>query len=107
MATTQETISFTSGTVSSRIPRYDLIPRAALKRVADRFELGFVKDKERSWNARAANQQGVEDKEFLMDAKLERLKSNDDDDAAAIALACICLCEGTEMRSQGGKAHGT
>lgn len=124
MATTHETILFKSGAVSSRIPRYDLIPRAALKRVADRFELGLVKHKERSWNARAANQECLHDKEFLIAraahaidhafkliAKLEGLTPEDgDDDAAAIAWAGFCLCEGTEaqlLRPQGGQPYGT
>lgn len=121
MTTTVETVSFISGAVSSRIPRYDLIPRAALKRVADRFELGLLKHKERSWNARAANQQCLEDKEFLIAraahaidhaykliAKLEGFLPNDgDDDAAAIAWAGICLCEGTEPRAQGDSSRGT
>jgi hypothetical protein len=70
-----------------------------LKRVADRFELGLRKHGERSWNARAANQQCLEDREFLIAraahaidhalkliAKLEGLSPEDgDDDAAAIA----------------------
>jgi hypothetical protein len=111
MTVTQETVSFTGGAVSSRIPRYDLIPRGALKRVADRFELGLQKHGERAWNARTANQQCLEDKEFLIAraahaidhalkliAKLEGLSPADgDDDAAAIAWAGICLCEGTKM----------
>lgn len=121
MTATQESVCLTSGAVSFRIPRYDLIPRAALKRVADRFELGLLKHKERSWNARSANQECLEDKEFMIArgahaidyafkliAKLEGLAPEDgDDDATAIARAGLCLCEGTETRSQGGQAHGT
>lgn len=113
MVDTQETVWFKSGATSSRIPRYDLIPRAALKRVADRFELGLVRHGEHSWNARAANQECLQDKEFLIAraahaidhalkliAKLEGLSPEDgDDDAAAIAWAGICLCAGTEVFS--------
>ena len=115
MTDTQETVSFTGGAVSSRIPRYDLIPRGALKRVADRFELGSQKHGERAWNARAANQQCLAGKEFLIAraahaidhalkliAKLQGLSPADgDDDAAAIAWAGICLCEGTKILPPG------
>lgn len=66
MVDTQETVCFKSGATSSRIPRYDLIPRAALKRVADRFGLGLVRHGEHSWNARAANQECLQDKELLI-----------------------------------------
>lgn len=62
------TITHASGTISSKIPRFDYIPHAANVALARRFERGVRLRKEGAWNARAANQIVVlGDKEFLIE----------------------------------------
>jgi hypothetical protein len=103
-----ESLIFSSGAASSKIPRYDLIPHNALKRLVERFELGLERHKERSWNGRSS-QEYLLDKEwviaraahaidhaFKLLTKLHRKEPLEDDDAAAIAWAGICLCEATQ-----------
>lgn len=103
-----ESLIFTSGAASSKIPRYDLIPHNALKRLAKRFELGLERHKERSWNGRSS-QEALLDKEWIIAraahaidhafkllTKLHKGLPLEDDDAAAIAWAGICLCEATQ-----------
>jgi len=104
-------VSFPSGATSSRIPRYDLIPYAALIRVAGRFALGEVNHGPKSWNA-LSSQAALEDREFIIAraahvihhaykliAKLSgQLPEDDDDDAAAIAWGGVFLCEATKNK---------
>lgn len=53
---------FESGAVrSSKLPRYDLIPREVLNCLADRLKLGAAKYGEWNW------QKGIADEEFLKD----------------------------------------
>lgn len=99
-----KSVEFKSGAASTKVPRLDLIPYEALCRLADRFELGLERHKEKSWNARQ-NQQALEDKEWVIARavhtihhalkyieKLEgRLADDGDDDAAAIMWAGACL----------------
>lgn len=50
----------------SKIPRLELIPRAALLRLAERFELGIENYKEKSWNALSPNQECLGDREMAI-----------------------------------------
>lgn len=108
----EETIIFSSGAASSRVPRYDLVPRRGMERVAKRFEVGLEKHKERSWNVRN-NPQALSDKEFLIARAVHAINhawrlidklegrpvpNPEDDDASAIAWAGLCLCEATEPK---------
>ena len=109
--TVQPLINFTSGTTSSKIPRFDLIPYKAQLRLAKRFELGLEKHKEKSWNARS-KQDALTDEEFiiarashvihhamkLIAKRTGQLPPDEDDDAAAIAWGGIFLCEATEPK---------
>lgn len=99
-------VTFPSGVTSSKIPRFDLIPRNALIGLAGRFELGEETHKENTWNA-STSQDCLTDKAFILAraghaidhafkliAKLHgRLPDNGDDDASAIAWAGIFLFE--------------
>ena len=109
---TEEKVIFKSGAASTKIPRLDLVPREALIRLADRFELGLAKYGERAWNA-ASSQACLEDKEWLIaraahviDHALKligklrgQLPEDGDDDAAAIAWGGVCLCEARAKRT--------
>lgn len=53
---------FESGAIrSSKLPRYDLIPREVLNCLADRLKLGAAKYGEQNWK------KGIDDAEFLKD----------------------------------------
>lgn len=105
-----EKVVYPSGRSSSKIPRFDLIPRGALVRIADRFEKGQEIHKERAWNARNSDQASLTDKEWVIAranhvvdhalklvAKLSGQMADDgDDDAAAIAWGGVFLCEAVE-----------
>lgn len=84
---------------SSKIPRFDLIPRSALVKLANRLELGLERHKEKSWNAQSANKFEVENSpDFviarvahvidhatkMMDKLLGLSPIDGDDDASAI-----------------------
>lgn len=91
-----------SGAGTSKTPRFDLIPRDALIRLADRYELG-LKYGEDNWR------KGMEDKAYVIERishvvdhalklreKLKgRLPHDGDDDAAAIMWGGAFLCEAT------------
>ena len=108
---------FKSGASSSKIPRYDLIPPEALRKLADRFELGVERHGERAWNARS-NQAPLLDKEFVIARAshaighayklIQKIHTGDftdeDDDAAAIAWAGVCLSEAVDaIKKQNGR----
>ncbi len=101
---------FKSGAASSKCPRFDYIPRQALIRVAQRFELGVKNLGDRAWNATSANQAPLTDREFVIARAthaidhatklIDKLIKGEhlidiDDDAAAIAWAGLFLCEAT------------
>lgn len=106
-------VLFQSGAASSKIPRWDLIPPAALRRLAKRFELGLEKHGDRSWNARS-KQDALQDREWVIarashaiDHALKFLEKyasgkpdDGDDDASAIAWAGICLMMATEKKEE-------
>lgn len=109
-------VQFSSGMTSSKVPRYDLIPPWALRRLAGRFETGLEKHKEKTWNARKAKHPSLTDLEVVryrichviehankLLEKLDGVRPDDgDDDASAIAWGGIFLCEATdELREQG------
>ena len=108
---TRPLVHFTSGTSSSKIPRFDLIPYKAQLRLAKRFEVGLETHKEKSWNARS-KQDALTDEEFiiarashvihhamkLIAKRTGQLPPDEDDDAAAIAWGGIFLCEATELK---------
>lgn len=114
--------TFASGAVSSKNPRYDLLPPEALKRIIRRFELGMERHKEAAWNIRAGNDHFLRDRNWVIERAghaidhsfklIAKLINGDplfgdgvDDDAAAIGWAGICLCQATEalhaMKPQG------
>lgn len=99
-------------TAGSKQPRYDLIPYNSLKALADRFELGENKYKDKSWNAnknhlalldddwiyaRAAH---VVQHALLYMAKMRgEIPDNGDDDAGAIMWGGTVLSEAKRMRN--------
>jgi hypothetical protein len=105
---------FKSGAAGSKIPRYELIPYRAMDRIADRFEHGLAKHKEKSWNA-LSSQDCLSDREWVIArashaidhakkliAKLTgQAEWDEDDDAAAIAWAGVCLGEAVRMLREG------
>jgi hypothetical protein len=98
-------------TLASKKPRYSLIPKAALDALADRFELGQQKYKDKSWNA-LTKQDGLLDDAWviaraehviyhamLIIQKMNGLIPDDgDDDAAAIMWGGTCLHEARRIR---------
>ena len=61
------TIAFAGGkATSSKIPRFDLIPREALVRLADRFKAGIERHKEKAWNALSDNQECLQDVDMIL-----------------------------------------
>jgi len=107
----QHLVNFSSGTTSSKIPRFDLIPYKAQLRLTKRFEDGLETHKEKSWNARS-KQDALQDEEFiiarashvihhamkLIAKRTGQLPPDEDDDAAAIAWGGIFLSEATEPK---------
>ncbi len=93
-----EKVIFKSGASSSKIPRFDLIPRVALIALAHRYELGIERHGTRAWNVSSPDQSPLEDIDFLtarlahvidhatkaIDKLHGRLPDDGDDDAAAI-----------------------
>lgn len=106
----EEKVVFQSGASSSKIPRFDMIPRSALVRLAKRFELGNEKHGPRSWNA-LQNNQALQDKDWIIaraahviDHALKfmakytgQMPDDGDDDASAIMWGGTCLCAATEQ----------
>lgn len=98
-------------TSSSIKPRYSLIPKPALDALANRFKLGEVKHKDKSWNA-LSNQKGLENEDWVISRaehvihhtmlyiqKLKGLIPDDgDDDAAAIMWGGTCLFEAKRVK---------
>ena len=106
----EDKVIFKSGAASTKIPRLDLVPREALNRLADRFELGLEKYGERS-RVPSPSQACLEDKEWLIarlahsiDHALKMIgklrgQLPEDGDAAAIAWGGVCLCEARAKRT--------
>lgn len=103
-----EKVRFPSGATSSKVPRLELIPFAALCRLAARFELGIERHGDDAWNA-LSKQECLRDREFAIAraghvmhhaarliAKLTgRIPDDGDDDAAAVMWGGAFLCEAT------------
>lgn len=53
--------------LSTKGPALHLIPMQALVGLADRFEKGVERKGDKAWNALSANQECLEDKDFLLD----------------------------------------
>lgn len=114
LPTNQENITFKSGAASSRIPRFDLIPRQSLVELADRCALGLERHKEKSWNAASTNQAVLLDDEFIIARAthaidhatkfIEKLRGqrpdDGDNDASAIMWAGMCLSQALHYRKQ-------
>jgi len=91
-------VVFKSGASSTKIPRFELIPRIALVALADRYELGLERHGETAWSILSADQSPLDDKEWLtarlahvidhatkaLDKLHGRIPDDGDDDAAAI-----------------------
>jgi len=104
-------VAMAGGAVSSsELPSLHLIPTEALVRLAQRFDLGVVRKKEKAWNAISLNQQVLADREFILhrighviihamklrDKLLGAAVDDGDDDAGAIAWAGAFLCCATK-----------
>jgi|SRR6185437_11063681 len=61
-----ETVQFSNGKISTRIPRFELTPLAALEALALRHERGVRLKGDGAWNA-LTNQDAVDDKQFVID----------------------------------------
>ena len=100
--------------LSSKIPAFHLIPTVGLERLAQRFELGVERKKEKSWNAISQNQEVLLDRLFLVERlshiihhamKLRDViiqgKKIEDDDAGAIAWGGIfAICSTDAIQKQ-------
>lgn len=97
---------------SSKQPRWDVVPRRALLRLIQRFEMGLERKGDKAWHARSQNQDCLTNHEFVVSRivhvinhayalldKLEgRIPDDGDDDAGAIAWGGIFLCEATDAK---------
>jgi len=98
---------------SSVKPRYGLIPKSALDALANRFDLGETKHKDKTWNA-LVNPEALNSTEWVISRaehvihhamlyiqKLNGLIPDDgDDDAAAIMWGGTCLFEAKRVRDK-------
>jgi hypothetical protein len=106
-----EKVVLAGGTfTSSKIPRFDLIPRQSLVRLSGRFEMGVVRHKEKAWNASKPQHPALLDKEAIIArashaidhaSKLiailtGQMTDDGDDHAAAVMWAGSFLCESAE-----------
>jgi hypothetical protein len=101
------------GVSGSKIPRFELIPMEALIALANRFELGEIKHKEKTWNG-LVNPEALDNKEWITArashvihhalkyiAKLHNLIPDDeDDDAAAIMWGGTVLFEAKRKKDK-------
>ena len=107
-----EKVELAGGTfTSSKIPRFDLIPRSALVRLSGRFELGIERHGSKAWNASVSGHPALSDKEAIVvraahaidhASKLiailtGQMPDDGDDHASAIMWAGAFLCESSEM----------
>ncbi len=106
----EEKVIFKGGASSSKIPRFDLIPRQALVRLAKRYELGIEKHGENAWNIGNENQAPLDDKEWIIarlahvidhaTKAIDKIRGHapidEDDDAAAIMWGGSVLVAATE-----------
>src|ERR1700719_4656443 len=89
-------VTKSGATRSNKVPRYDLIPREGLRRVAERYTMGAEKHGENNWR------KGVRDPEFIQQCKnhlidhmwlyLQQGNINDDN-LAAVAWGAFALME--------------
>jgi hypothetical protein len=94
-----------SGATSSKIPRFDLIPRSALLKMADRFDLGLIKHGKDNWRKGIGNRDyAIERATHVLDhaSKLiEKLEGhepwNGDDDVGAILWGGAFLSEAVPL----------
>ena len=99
-----------SGALTSRAPRFDLLPRRALERVAMRFEKGLPRYGKDNWR------KGLSDPEYVTDRiahliahcyrlldKIEGRLVDDEDDAGAIAWGGLFVCEAVDEQGRIGK----
>jgi hypothetical protein len=107
-----DTTQSKSGAKSSLAPRFDLLPRRALERVAARYEKGLPRYGRNNWR------KGLTDKDYIVERiahvighcykLIEKLESpvvlkhlNADDDAGAIGWGGLFVCEALcEMEAQ-------
>jgi hypothetical protein len=62
-----EKVELAGGTfTSSRIPRFDMIPREALVRLSARFELGQERHKDKAWSASKPDHPALSDREAII-----------------------------------------
>lgn len=88
---------FKSGAMrSSRVPRFDLIPREGLRRLAERYTVGAVRYGDNNWK------NGANDAEYIAQAKAHLIQhvwdyletgNATDDNLAAIAWGAFALME--------------
>lgn len=110
---TEEKINF-KHTSSTKIPHFELIPLNALIALANRFQLGKEKYKDKAWDVLNPNQEGLKDEDWIIArashiiyhaykyiAKLRGLIPEDnDDDAGAIMWGGCCLSEAKRVKKE-------
>ena len=104
-------VSLAGGTfTSSKIPRFELIPRQPLIRLAARMELGLERHGEKSWNALTPDHPALSNKEAIIARAAHaidhaskliailtgQMDDDGDDHASAVMWAGTFLCESKE-----------
>ncbi len=99
-------------TTASIKPKFGLIPYNALVALANRFQLGLEKHKDKSWNALSKNQPGLSDEDWVI-ARAEHvihhayqfilkykglIPDDNDDDAAGVMWGGACLSEAMRVK---------
>lgn len=106
-----------SGVKSTKIPRYELIPKSALVALANRMELGIERKGDEAWNALTLHkQEALKDNAFVIErlshciqhcydaiASVVRGEDSKEDDAGAILFAGAVLAEWKRMLRDGEK----
>ena len=96
-------VQFDCGAVrSSRSPRFDLIPRQGLVRLAHRYELGLKKYSRDNWRKGLSNEEWLDQLKCHMADHMSKYLSNydvKDDHLAAICWGAFALIEAEYINS--------
>jgi hypothetical protein len=108
-----EKVELAGGTfTSSKIPRFELIPRESLVRLAARMELGLERHGDKAWNALMPDHPALESKDALIARAAHaidhaskliailtgQMPDDGDDHASAVMWAGAFLCASKERR---------
>jgi len=109
-ATNEPMVQYASGAKRSKhVPDYSLIPRAGLRRLAERFSLGMKKYKRNNWRLGLKDPEYIEQfKNHINEHLLEYFESGNafDDNLAAIVWGCFALMEAEEVADRELAAKG-